>query len=87
MIIYNIMPGMWACDVCDLAHRVIIKQGWMQSEPIDFVRHGIGLGNHEYPWLADDDFTVLQPGMTLYIEMGCYDVPSLKELGYMIEDI
>jgi len=87
MTIDNIMPGMRACDVWDLAHRSIITKEWMQSEPIDFVGHGIGLGNHEYPWLADDDFTVIQPGMVLCIEMGCYDIPALKDLGYMIEDI
>ncbi|RJP33764.1 MAG: aminopeptidase P family protein [Actinobacteria bacterium] len=87
LTIDNIKPGMRACDVWDLAHRAIIAQEWMQSEPIDFVGHGIGLGNHEYPWLSDDDFTVIQPGMVLCVEMGCYDIPALMELGYMIEDI
>ncbi len=87
MTVESIRPGMRACDVWDLAHRAIIRQEMMQVEPIDFVGHGIGLGNHEYPWLSDDDFTVIQPGMVLCVEMGCYDVTNLKDLGYMIEDM
>ena len=42
--------------------------------------------NHEPPWLAEDDLTELQPGMTLCIEVGCYD-SELIYYGNMPEDI
>ena len=45
--------------------------------------HGIGLQNHEGPWLDDGDNTVLAPGMFLSCEPGVY-VPGHG--GYRISD-
>ncbi|MEE6309208.1 Xaa-Pro peptidase family protein [Plantactinospora veratri] len=45
--------------------------------------HGIGLGFHEPPWVADGDETVLAPGMVLSSEPGVY-VPG--HAGYRISD-
>lgn len=45
--------------------------------------HGIGLGFHEPPWVADGDDTVLQEGMVLSSEPGIY-VPG--HAGYRISD-
>ncbi|MDQ7908514.1 Xaa-Pro peptidase family protein [Phytohabitans sp. ZYX-F-186] len=45
--------------------------------------HGIGLGFHEPPWVADGDETVLAPGMVLSSEPGLY-VPG--HAGYRISD-
>jgi len=45
--------------------------------------HGIGLGFHEPPWVADGDGTVLAPGMVLSSEPGLY-VPG--HAGYRISD-
>ncbi|MEE6259522.1 M24 family metallopeptidase [Plantactinospora sonchi] len=45
--------------------------------------HGIGLGFHEPPWVADGDDTVLEPGMVLSSEPGVY-VPG--HAGYRISD-
>ncbi|WDZ86730.1 M24 family metallopeptidase [Micromonospora cathayae] len=45
--------------------------------------HGIGLGFHEPPWVADGDETVLEPGMVLSSEPGVY-VPG--HAGYRISD-
>ncbi|GAA3770491.1 Xaa-Pro peptidase family protein [Plantactinospora mayteni] len=45
--------------------------------------HGIGLGFHEPPWVADGDDTVLAPGMVLSSEPGVY-VPG--HAGYRISD-
>lgn len=45
--------------------------------------HGIGLGMHEPPWLADGDDTVLAPGMVVSNEPGIY-VPG--HAGYRISD-
>ncbi|MEW2379513.1 Xaa-Pro peptidase family protein [Micromonospora sp. NPDC047812] len=45
--------------------------------------HGIGLQNHEAPWVEDGDDTVLAPGMVLSSEPGVY-VPG--HAGYRISD-
>ncbi|MGI5214354.1 M24 family metallopeptidase [Plantactinospora sp. CA-290183] len=45
--------------------------------------HGIGLGFHEPPWVADGDDTELAPGMLLSSEPGVY-VPG--HAGYRISD-
>lgn len=45
--------------------------------------HGIGLNNHEAPWLEDGDTTELMPGMILSSEPGIY-VPG--HAGYRISD-
>jgi len=45
--------------------------------------HGIGLGFHEPPWVADGDDTELAPGMVLSSEPGVY-VPG--HAGYRISD-
>lgn len=45
--------------------------------------HGIGIGQHEAPWLEDGDSTVLRPGMILSSEPGVY-VPG--HAGYRISD-
>jgi len=45
--------------------------------------HGIGLGFHEPPWVADGDDTVLAPGMVLSSEPGLY-VPG--HAGYRVSD-
>lgn len=53
----------------------------------DYIRHrqghGIGLQNHEAPWVEDGDDTVLAPGMLLSSEPGVY-VPG--HAGYRISD-
>jgi Xaa-Pro aminopeptidase len=45
--------------------------------------HGIGLQNHEPPWVDDGDQTVLAPGMLLSSEPGVY-IPG--HAGYRISD-
>ena len=82
----NIYPGMRACDVFKLAEKETYRQDWNQFVPIEFVGHGIGTLNHEPPWLSEDDMTEIVPGMTLCIEVGCYD-PELTYFGNMPEDI
>ncbi|MGB4138033.1 MAG: Xaa-Pro peptidase family protein [Microbacterium sp.] len=53
----------------------------------EFIRHrqghGIGIAQHEAPWVEDGDPTVLQPGMILSSEPGVY-VPG--HAGYRISD-
>lgn len=45
--------------------------------------HGIGIAQHEAPWVEDGDATVLEPGMILSSEPGIY-VPG--HAGYRISD-
>lgn len=45
--------------------------------------HGIGIAQHEAPWVEDGDHTVLAPGMVLSSEPGIY-VPG--HAGYRISD-
>lgn len=45
--------------------------------------HGIGLGMHEPPWLADGDDTPLEVGMVVSNEPGIY-IPG--HAGYRISD-
>ncbi|SDD33683.1 M24 family metallopeptidase [Auraticoccus monumenti] len=45
--------------------------------------HGIGIGQHEPPWVEDGDLTILAPGMVLSSEPGVY-VPG--HAGYRISD-
>jgi len=82
----NIYPGMRGYDVFKMAEKETYRQNWNQFVPIEFVGHGIGTMNHEPPWLAEDDLTQLEPGMTLCVEVGCYD-PELIYYGNMPEDI
>ena len=82
----NIIPGMRGCDVFKLAEKETYRQDWNQFVPIEFVGHGIGTLNHEPPWLAEDDLTEIKPGMTLCVEVGCYD-PDMIFYGNMPEDI
>lgn len=53
----------------------------------EFIRHrqghGIGIQNHEPPWLEDGDDTILQPGMAVSCEPGIY-CPG--QGGYRISD-
>ena len=54
---------------------------------IRFMGHGIGLVNHEPPWLTDDSEAVLESGMTLSIEIPSYDVPDYRVIGGFLEDM
>jgi Xaa-Pro aminopeptidase len=45
--------------------------------------HGVGIQNHEAPWMEDGDHTILRPGMAISCEPGIY-VPGFG--GYRISD-
>lgn len=82
----HIRPGMRGCDIFKLAEKEIYRQDFNQVVPIDFVGHGIGLLNHETPWFAPDDLTVLKPNMVVCVEVGCFDNNQVF-LGNMPEDM
>ncbi|WP_433531382.1 M24 family metallopeptidase [Micromonospora sp. CA-263727] len=75
-------PGTRCAEANRICLDVVRRAGLAQ-----FLRHrqghGIGLGFHEPPWVADGDDTVLEPGMVLSSEPGIY-VPG--HAGYRISD-
>ncbi len=75
-------PGASCSDVNRACLDVIRQAGFG-----DHIRHrqghGIGLNNHEAPWLEGGDDTTLEPGMVVSSEPGIY-VPG--HAGYRISD-
>jgi Xaa-Pro dipeptidase len=82
----HIIPGMRGCDIFKIAEKEVYRQDMNQIMPIDFVGHGIGLLNHEQPWLSPESLTELQPGMVICVEVGCFDNTQVF-LGNMPEDM
>jgi Xaa-Pro aminopeptidase len=82
----KIRPGMRACDVFELARREVLSQDPNQVIPIEFVGHGIGLLNHEAPWLSKDEVTEIKPGMVICVEVGCFGT-DMVYFGNMPEDM
>jgi Xaa-Pro aminopeptidase len=78
-----VRPGVWAEDIDATARSYISQQGY-GAYFLHRTGHGIGLDNHEPPYLVEGDVTVLEPGMMFSIEPGVY----LKgQFGVRIEDI
>ncbi len=77
-----LVPGARCSDANRLCLDVIRDAGLGE-----FIRHrqghGIGLQNHEPPWVEDGDPTILQPGMAVSCEPGIY-CPG--QGGYRISD-
>jgi Xaa-Pro aminopeptidase len=77
-----LMPG----TPCGVANRLcldVIRDAGYGDYILHRQGHGIGLGNHEPPWVEDGDDTVIAPGMILSSEPGIY-VPG--HAGYRISD-
>lgn len=63
--------GVRACDANRYCLALIEKAGL--GEYIKHRQgHGIGISNHEPPWLEDGDRTILRPGMVVSSEPGIY---------------
>ena len=64
-------PGVKCCDVNKAALEEIKRAGYEE-----FLRHrmghGKGLQEHEPPWVAEGDMTILKPGMIISDEPGLY---------------
>jgi Xaa-Pro aminopeptidase len=71
---------------CSDANRIcldVIRDAGLGEYIRHRMGHGIGLQNHEPPWVEDGDGTVLQPGMAVSCEPGIY-CPG--QGGYRISD-
>ena len=68
-----IRPGV-ACGELDAAVNEFLRAEGYHGEECRLHRtgHGIGLGNHEAPWIAEGSDDVLAEGMVISIEPGIY---------------
>jgi Xaa-Pro aminopeptidase len=78
-----IAPGVPAQDV-DRAARAVIRHAGYGDLFVHRTGHGIGLEEHESPYIVEGNDQALQPGMCFSIEPGIY-LPG--EFGVRIEDI
>jgi Xaa-Pro aminopeptidase len=79
----SVRPGMTAQAVDAAARDVITAAGYGELF-LHRTGHGIGLEEHEEPWIVAGNHTVLEPGMCFSIEPGIYE-PGRH--GARIEDI
>ncbi|MDQ1699740.1 MAG: hypothetical protein QOG34_1603, partial [Frankiaceae bacterium] len=78
-----VRPGVTAASV-DAAARNVITDGGYGEYFVHRTGHGIGLEEHEEPWIVAGNDTILAPGMAFSIEPGIY-LPGRH--GARIEDI
>jgi Xaa-Pro aminopeptidase len=78
-----VRPGVTAESVDAAARDVITAAGYGELF-LHRTGHGIGLEEHEEPWIVSGNGTVLQPGMCFSIEPGIYQA---GRHGARIEDI
>jgi Xaa-Pro aminopeptidase len=78
-----VRPGVPAQEVDRAARRVIEREGFGQLF-MHRTGHGIGLEEHEFPYIVEGNEEPLRPGMCFSIEPGIY---LRGEFGVRIEDI
>lgn len=66
-----VKPGV-SCSDIDLATQNFLKTKGFSDEIIHRTGHGIGLGNHEQPWLSVGSEDVLEENMVISIEPALY---------------
>jgi Xaa-Pro aminopeptidase len=79
----QVKPGVSAHSVDAAARQVIADAGYGERF-IHRTGHGIGLEEHEEPWIVQGSEVILEPGMCFSIEPGIY---SPGRHGARIEDI
>lgn len=76
-------PGVPAEEVDRAARRVIAEAGYGEYF-VHRTGHGIGLEEHEHPYVVEGNRELLEPGMAFSVEPGVY-LPG--EFGVRIEDV
>jgi Xaa-Pro aminopeptidase len=79
----EVAPGVPAQEI-DRAAREVIRQAGLGDLFVHRTGHGIGLEEHEFPYIVEGNEEPLRPGMCFSIEPGVY-LPG--EFGVRIEDI
>ena len=73
-----IKPGACCSDLDSAVSDFLNKEGYSgEDQRLHRMRHGIGLGTHEAPWLAEGSDDRLSENMVISIEPGIY----LKDIG------
>ena len=78
-----VRPGVTAASIDRAARQPIVDAGFGEQF-IHRTGHGIGVEEHEAPWIVDGNDQVLEPGMAFSVEPGIY-LPDRH--GARIEDI
>ena len=76
-------PGVTAAAV-DAAARDLLTEHGFGAQFLHRTGHGIGVEEHEAPWIVDGNDQLLAPGMAFSIEPGIYVADTH---GARIEDI
>lgn len=79
----EVQPGVTAASIDRVAREMLGAAGWGENF-VHRTGHGIGLDEHEDPYIVDGNDHVLEPGMCFSIEPGIY-VP--ESFGLRLEDI
>jgi Xaa-Pro aminopeptidase len=78
-----VRPGIEAHEVDRVARRIITEAGW-GPQFLHRTGHGIGVEEHEEPWIVEGNDEPLVPGMAFSVEPGIY---VADRWGARIEDI
>lgn len=79
-------PGVRIGDLYGISVKALEKRGFKNGHTINFIGHGEGLANHEPPWMSPEQNELVQAGMVLAVEIGCFD-PAGVHFGGMLEDL
>ncbi|MFC2105588.1 M24 family metallopeptidase [Candidatus Bipolaricaulota bacterium] len=71
LAVREIKPGV-PCGQVDDLHLKLVRHAGMEEFNRHRLGHGIGLQNHEAPWLQSGDRRPLEPGMVVSSEPGIY---------------
>lgn len=69
---YSVLKAGTIAENVDLAAKQFLIDQGLKENLMHRTGHGIGLGNHEGPYLAEGDKTVLKENMVVSIEPGIY---------------
>ena len=69
---YKTLKAGIPAEEVDFAAKLFFEKEGLKTNFVHRTGHGIGLGNHEGPYLAEGDTTILQENMVVSIEPGIY---------------
>ncbi|NQW36188.1 MAG: aminopeptidase P family protein [Flavobacteriales bacterium] len=91
---YSVLKAGVIAEDVDLASKQFLSDKGLKENLMHRTGHGIGIGNHEGPFLAEGDKTILKKNMVVSIEPGIYiegvggfrhsDTVRITEDGYEI---
>jgi Xaa-Pro aminopeptidase len=79
-------PGAKVKEAYHAAVNTLREKDPLQIPIISFIGHGMGLSNHEPPWITENEETVVKENMVFCVEVGAFDL-EMKLVGAMPEDI